>query len=143
MFTSLTLPEKTAWIMGLTLALAGWLYAAPIAASLSSGAALPTPGRSAVGFVVFVVVLSIIGHIIIAVTDVKTSEQPRDERDKAIAHWAGHWSGITFGVIVIAILMAYLLVRNGDLLFHAIFLGLVVSQICEYLLVVIAYRRGG
>lgn len=142
MLKSMTLPEKTAWIMCLALAVAGWLYIAPIITSIMDGLAAPVPGRSAIGFVVLIVIIAIIGHIIVAVTDPETANQRMDERDWSVAHRAGHWSGVVFGVLTITALLAYLVLRDGDLLFHMIFASMILSQMFEYGLVILSYRRG-
>lgn len=142
MFAAASLYERSTWIMSLILLGAGYLYAAPVIEALIYGVVIPEPGRSAVMFVVLVVVLSVISHILLAIADPDTADQPMDERDRLAAIRSGHRTAIVFGILVIKSLLAYLLVRSGDLLFHMIFLSMVVSQLLEYGLTILAYRRG-
>jgi hypothetical protein len=137
----MTFNEKSAWSMILILFLVGAIYVRSIAeAFFQMGEILP-PGRMAIIAVVAIIALSILFHIIVAISNPSDANEALDERDKIAMQFAGYWSGIALGVCVVGSLLAYLLLRSGDLLFHFVFLSLVLASLFEYGLLIFAYRR--
>lgn len=135
--------EKTAWVMTLILTGAGVYYFQKVA-SLSGalGETAPPVMAFLIGYVVLVVLASIAGNIALAIMSPKEAEAPADEREKVILDKAGHWSGYIMAVGVISALLNYAVFQDGHMLFHAAFGSLMASQIAEYLIQIVLYRRG-
>ena len=135
--------EKTAWAMGTVLLLAGlWYFQRVIGLSESLGHVAPPSIRFVIGYVVLVVIASIIVNVVIASAAGKEAEAPADERERAIIHKAGHWSGILLAVGAVAGLWHFGWLNDGNLLFHIVFGSLMLSQIAEYGIQIFLFRRG-
>lgn len=133
--------EKSAWAMLVALGLAAVVYVGPLlAAFLSAGQVVP-PAPVAILFVIVLIVLSILTHILVALSNPSEATETRDERDRSAILFAGHWSGIVLGFGVIMSLLSYLGLRSGDILFHGVFVSLILASLIEYALKIIAYRR--
>ncbi|MEM9600962.1 MAG: hypothetical protein AAF926_08060 [Pseudomonadota bacterium] len=132
---------KSAWAMIVALSIAGLFYVVPVLLVLFGAGGVLPPGPLAIGFVVILIVISIIAHVIIALSNVSEATETRDERDRAFLHFAGHWSGIALAIGVIASLLTYLLLAQGDMLFHMILTSLILASLVEYVLIIIAYRQ--
>ncbi len=135
--------EKTAWGMGLVLILAGiWYFLRVVGLSETSGeTAAPNIGF-VIGYVVLVVLASILVNIVIASASGKDAEAPADERERAILDKAGHWSGYVLAVGAVVGLLHFSWQNDGNLLFHIIFGALMASQIAEYAFQIFLFRRG-
>ena len=93
-------------------------------------------------YIVVIVVLSILGHILIAVSKPSEADDTMDERDKLVAARAGNIAGVVLGVGLISALGIYLFTYDGNQLFHAAFGALMISQIAEYAARIVYYRAG-
>lgn len=135
--------EKTAWAMGLILT-AGMIYYFNKVAAMSSGidGVAPPVLPVVIAYVVVIVVLSVIGHILIAISKPSEADGAMDERDKLVAARAGNIAGVILGVGVIGALGGYLFTYDGNQLFHAAFGALMISQIAEYGARIVYYRGG-
>ena len=133
--------EKSAYVMVIALLLGGGLYFYEV---LSQSMGLETwvspvlPGLIQLTFTL--VIISIIGHIIIAAMSPKEAEAKLDEREKQIFNRAGSFSGGFLGFVVILSLGCYLISEDGVLLFYTVFAGLIVSQLTEYMTRIFLYR---
>ncbi|MEL6870972.1 MAG: hypothetical protein AAFO81_14320 [Pseudomonadota bacterium] len=133
--------EKSAWVMIVVLLFASALYASAVnSLSGSIGQLAPPLLPGLVAYTVVIVVLSIIGHIAIALLKPSEASDVVDERDRIVLDRAGHWSGIVLGVGVITGLGFYLFGYNGDLLFYTVFGSLVLAQMAEYAFQIALYR---
>jgi len=133
--------EKSAWIMIIALALGGLLYFSAILAGSSDAGALVSPRVPLIVlYTVCLTVISVIGHIVIAVLAPKEANAPADERERLIIVRAGHFSSYLLGTGIVLSLVLYLVSGSGDLLFYAVFASLMLGQIAEYVLQVIFYR---
>ncbi len=65
-----------------------------------------------------------------------------DEREQRIVDRAGRWSGFVLGFLVVASLLHYLQHGHAFLLFHTIFLSLILSSVAEQAGQVLLFRRG-
>ena len=135
--------EKSAWIMGLMIAAIGvWYTQTVFQTSLSLGMTAPPN----IGLVAVATAMLIIGatvsHIIIAAFNPGESDGTEDERDKQVLRRAGNISGYVLGFGCFAGLWHYFMQRDGDMLFHIVVVSLILSQLAEYILTVIYYRRG-
>lgn len=135
--------EKSAWAMGLIL-IAGMVFYFNTVAGMSAGldGVAPPVLPVVVVYVIVIVVLSIAGHIMIAISKPSEADDTMDERDKLIAARAGNVSGVVLAVGLLGALGIYLFNYDGNLLFHAAFGSLMLSQITEYAARIIYYRGG-
>ncbi|WP_084418161.1 hypothetical protein [Henriciella litoralis] len=135
--------EKSAWAMALIM-VAGILYYFSVVADMSAGLDQLAPPvlPVVVAYIVVIVVLSIIGHVLIAISKPSEANDMMDERDKLIAARAGNISGVILGIGVIAALGNYLFNYDGNLLFHTAFGALMMSQLAEYAARIVYYRGG-
>ncbi|WP_018149567.1 hypothetical protein [Henriciella marina] len=133
--------EKTAWVMGLIMVV-GMIFYFNTVAAMSAGLEQLAPPvlPLVIIYVIIIVVLSIVGHILIAVSKPSEADDTMDERDKLIAGRAGNIAGVVLGVGLISALGIYLFTYDGNLLFHAAFGALMMSQLAEYAARIVYYR---
>lgn len=93
-----------------------------------------------IGYLVLVCILSIVGHIVIAVTS-KDANAKRDERESTIFDKAENYASRMFIVGVIVSLLGYLIFTNGALLFYLVLGSLMLSQLFEYIFQVYMLRN--
>jgi len=96
-----------------------------------------------IGAVVTLVILEIIVHIGLALSNVKTADEPTDERDKLINRQAGNISGWVLGICVFMI-SAHAMLKDvpSVLTANLLLLSLVLSQCADYAMALFYYRRG-
>ena len=131
--------EKSAWIMGLLLSLTGLWYINEVWSR--SEALGETIGPNIVLIAVATTMLifgAIISHIIIA--DEASGDE--DERDKQVLRRAGNIAGYVLGFGIFAGLWHYYFLADGNMLFHIAVASLIASQVAEYALTILFYRRG-
>lgn len=96
-----------------------------------------------IGAIISVVVLQIVLHSVIAIFAVKDAQSSRDERDRLFAMKSGNISGLVLGISVMMISLVTLAHEFNSLWVANILLFAVfVSQIVDYVLQIIYYRRG-
>ena len=135
--------EKTAWVMGIILAVAGVYYFNMVArASSALGEVSPPVIGFVIAYVVLVVIASIIAMSVLGIANHQEANAPADEREKRALDKAGHWSGYVMGFGVLSGLLHYSVNQDGNMLFHIAFASLMLSQIAEYGLQIWFYRRG-
>lgn len=135
--------EKSAWAMALIL-IGGALFYFDKVVSLSraTGETAPPIIGFIIAYVVLIVIASIIIMSVLAVSAGKEANAPADEREKIISDKAGNWSGYVLTLPALGALWHYSVSMDGNLLFHLIFLSLMLSQISEYVFQIFLYRRG-
>ncbi len=89
-----------------------------------------------------VVISSVIVMTVLAGSAAREANAPADEREKIIADKAGNWSGYVLALPALGALWHYSVSMDGNMLFHLIFLSLMLSQISEYVFQIFLYRRG-
>ncbi|WP_321490892.1 hypothetical protein [uncultured Hyphomonas sp.] len=135
--------EKTAWGMGAVLIAAGlWYFQQVFGLTETLGETAAPNIRFVIGYIVLVVLASIIVNVIIASSAGKEAEVPADERERAILDKAGRWSGYVLAVGAVAGLWHFGWLNDGNLLFHIVFGALMASQISEYAFQIFLFRRG-
>ena len=135
--------EKSAWAMALILFFAGaYYFNKVIAISNAMGQTAPPLIGLVIFYVIAVVIASAIIMAIVAGTAGDEANAPADERDRLVIDKAGHWSGYVLGAGVVAGLFNYSFTHDGNLLFHIAFASLMLSQIAEYVMQIVLYRRG-
>ena len=132
--------EISAWIMVLALLLGGAFY---VEAVMGLSAALGELAPPVLPLVVVytLVAVAIVGHVVAAVIAWRDAGAPADERDREIEKRASHLSSYVLGAGVVLALGVYLLNQQGDLLFYLVFASLMLSNLAEYALQIVFYRR--
>jgi hypothetical protein len=135
--------EKSAWAMALIL-IGGAIFYFDKVVSLSraTGETAPPIIGFVIAYVILIVIASIIIMSVLAVSAGKEADAPADEREKIIADRAGNWSGYVLVIPALGALWHYTVHGDGNMLFHLVFLGLMLSQISEYMFQIFLYRRG-
>lgn len=135
--------EKSAWAMALIL-IGGAIFYFDKVARLSQalGQTAPPIVGLVVAYVVVIVIASIIIMSVLAISAGKEADAPADEREKIIADKAGNWAGYVIAVPALGGLWHYAVNMDGNMLFHLIFLSLMLGQIAEYVFQIVLYRRG-
>lgn len=132
--------EKSAWAMALVMTTAG-LYYYHVVASASGALGQTAPPAVIIGYVMFVVIASIVVQTMLALSSGKDADAPADERERRVAHGAGHWSGVVLAIGVVLSLGHYLVRADGNMLFHLVVASLIASQIDEYAFQILLLRR--
>lgn len=135
--------EKSAWVMCIALIISGSFYAWSVLALANVLQIIPPPnaGGIAIG-VIIIVAIAIFGHAVAALGNPTDANAPEDERDRLVVWRAGNLSGMLLGVVCMLSLFAFAVLGSGNLLFHMIVAGVVISQFAEYALTILYYRRG-
>ena len=135
--------EKSAWVMALALLLGGVFYFGVVVSSSPGLDQLAAPVLPLlVSLTVGLVVLSIVGHVLIAVMAPRDGKQPPDERERKIFHRAGYLAWYASVIGVISSLGLYLFTYDGNLLFYCVFASLLIGQLLEYGVQITLYRTG-
>lgn len=143
-FANMSFREKSAWGMLLVLGAGALFYFNKVAAlSEALGKTAPPIISFVIAYVVFIVIASVIVMSALAGSAGKEADAPADEREKIIADKAGNWSGYVLAVPALGALLHYSVHLDGNMLFHLVFLSLMLSQISEYAFQIFLYRRGG
>lgn len=142
-YRNISFREKSAWAMAIILIAAGVFYFNKVVRiSQALGETAPPMIGLMIGYVVMVVIASIILMSVLGVVSAKEADAPADEREKIIADRAGNWSGYVLAVPVFGAMLHYYVTLDGNRLFHMVFLSFMLSQIAEYIFQIILYRRG-
>lgn len=142
-FSNMTFQEKSAWVMCLALGISGAFYGLMVSGAAQALQAPPPP--NAVGMsiaVIIIVAIAIFGHAVAALGNPADANAPEDERDRLVVWRAGNLSGLLLGVFCFTSIIAYAVLQSGNIMFHTIVAGLVISQLAEYALTIWYYRRG-
>jgi hypothetical protein len=142
-FRNIPFREKTAWAMAAILTGGAAFYLnMVISASRALGQTAPPIIGFVIAYVVVIVIASVILMSVLAATSPREANAPADERERVIADKAGNWSGYVMVVPALGALWHYAVNGDGNMLFHLVFLSLMLGQIAEYALQIILYRRG-
>lgn len=135
--------EKTAWAMA-TILIAGaiFYFDKVVRISHAIGQTAPPLIGLVIAYVILVVIASVVVMSALALSAAREADAPADEREKIIADKAGNWSGYVLAVPALGALWHYSVHMDGNMLFHLIFLSLMLSQISEYVFQIFFYRRG-
>lgn len=142
-FRNMPFREKTAWAMALILTTGGALYLYWVASlTLEIGQTAPPVIPLVIAYVVIIVIASTVIMSALAIAAPREADAPADEREKLITDKAGNWSGYVMAVPVLGALWHYSVNQDGNMLFHLVFLSLMLSQIAEYTFQIVLFRRG-
>lgn len=135
--------EKTAWAMALILIGGGAFYLnMVIATSRALGQTAPPLIGFVIAYIVVIVIASVVLMSALAVTSPREAEAPADERERIIADRAGNWAGYVMVVPALGALWHFAVNQDGNMLFHLVFLSLMLGQIAEYIFQIVLYRQG-
>ena len=141
---NMTFHERSAWIMTILLVLiGGWYLNGVWQMSLAMGETAPPLMPFIAVATVFLVIGAIISHTIAALIDPESANEGEDERDKQVMQKSGNLAGYVLGFGCFAGLWHFVWLSDGNMLFHIIVASLIASQIAEYVLTILYYRRGG
>jgi hypothetical protein len=142
-FRNMPFREKTAWAMAAILAAGAAVYFnMVVSATRALGQTAPPIIGFVIGYVVLVIIASSVVMAVLAVATPREADAPADERERVIADKAGNWSGYVMVVPALGALWHYAANGDGNMLFHLVFLSLMLGQIAEYVFQIILYRRG-
>jgi len=141
---NLSFREKSYWASLLIMSLVWINYFLRIRPALLDGSITRADSASLfAGALVTLIVLEIVVHIVLAVADSKTANQPKDERDRTIGHKAGNLAGWVLGICIVMIgAFAMFQDVSSVLIANLLLLALVFSQCADYALSLFYYRRG-
>lgn len=135
--------EKTAWVMAAVMTGAAAFYFNMVAgASQALGQTAPPIIGFVIAYVVVVAIVSAIAMGALALTSPREADTPADEREKIITDRAAHWAGYVLVMPMLGALWHYSVSLDGHMLFHHIFLSLMLGQISEYIFQIYLFRRG-
>lgn len=135
--------EKSAWAMALiTAAGAVFYFQDVVSVSRTMGETAPPDFGFVIAYVIFVAIASAIIVGTLASLAGKEAGAPADEREQVISNKAGNWAGYVLAAPAVGALFHYMVNEDGNMLFHLVFLGLMLSQIAEYVFQIFLYRRG-
>lgn len=132
--------EKSAWVMATLMLVTGVVYIMMVR-NASQALGTTAPAAVAIGFVMLVVIGSIIVHVLLAISSPKEAVAPADERERLVTQRAGHLSGFVLAAGAVSALGHFLVHGDGNMLFHLVMGSLIVSQIAEYALQILLTRR--
>jgi len=111
-------------------------------ASKALGQTAPPVAGFVIAYVVVIAIASAVLMSVLAVSSPREADAPADERERIIADKAGNWAGFVIALPALGALWHYAVNGDGNLLFHLVFLSLMLGQIAEYVFQIILYRRG-
>ena len=133
--------EKSAWVMAALMFAAGLYYLNVVVAWSRSLGEVAPPTPVLVGYVVLVVIGSVVAQATLGISSPREATAPADERERPLLDRAGNLSGLVLGFGAITSLLHFLAHENAYLLFHSIMGSLILSQIAEYVLQIVLLRR--
>jgi hypothetical protein len=132
--------EKSAWVMGAVMALAGLYYLNLVVSGSRSAGGIAPPTGTLIAYVLAVVIASIVAQVTLAVSSPKEANAPADERERPALDRAGNLAGIILSSGIVISLLYFLYRGDGYLLFHMIMGSLIVAQIGDYALQILLLR---
>lgn len=134
--------EKTAWVMAAILAAGTAIYLnMVISASRALGQTAPPVVGFVIAYFVVIVIASVLFMSALAAASPREANTPADEREKIIGDKAGNWSGYVMVVPALGALWHYAVSTDGNMLFHLVFLSLMLGQISDYVFQIVLYRQ--
>jgi uncharacterized membrane protein HdeD (DUF308 family) len=133
--------EISAWLMGLLMVASGIYYLSTyISATNALGGNVP-PLTVFVPYTIYIVTGSIFVQTLLAILAPKGASARVDERERPILDRAGNWSGLVQAALTVTALLYFIHYGDGQMLFHMIVGGLIISQIIEYGLQILMLRQ--
>jgi hypothetical protein len=141
-FNDLSFREKSASLMLLLWLAATAFYIWEMQPWTWSMHFVHTPLKPIVVATFAIIIGSIIVQATLGIRSPKEAQAPADERERRILDRAAAWSGWILGFLAITSMLHYLQHKHGDLLFHTLFLSLLIAEIAEQAIRILLFRRG-
>lgn len=134
--------EKSAWIMVAALLVSGALYGqAVLSLSVDLGGLVPPNLPLVVTYTIVLVGIAVAGHVVAGIFSYREADGGMDERERRIVERAAHLSSYVLGAGVVLALGLYLFRQQGHLLFYLVFASLMLSNLAEYAVQILLFRR--
>ncbi|WP_417664278.1 hypothetical protein [Pseudidiomarina donghaiensis] len=134
--------EKSAWLMLIATMLVGLYMTYAVVQTYMELQQVPAVLPVFIKLTVTLIILSVIGQIVLAIANRKQAEQKADEREKVFIRRGQAVAGGVLAFGVVASLIHFLFLSDGNLLFYSCLLSLVVAQVVEYAVQIVSFRRG-
>lgn len=132
--------EYAIWLVRLVLLVATYLLISQTAA----GSTYANPlAAASLNSLVLIMILFVISYVLIVVFSLNDAEKVRDQSKQPCVLFSMNFSGYFLAYAVVTGLGYYLYSGDGVALFTICFIGLVMSQACEYVPIIFTVRRGG
>lgn len=133
--------EKSSWLMGaLMIAMAVWYFGRVGSQAWQPGAALPV--GALIAYLFLTITGSIIAQVALAISNRSEAGNPADERERAATAHAVAWAGHVLTVVLVSALLWFMAHRDGVVLFHSLFAGLLGAQMVVHWGTAWLLRRG-
>ena len=134
--------EKSAWLMLIATLVVGLYMTYAVVQTYMELQQVPAVLPVFIKLTVTLIILSVIGQIALAIANRKQAEQKADEREKVFIRRGQAVAGGVLAFGVVASLIHFLFLSDGNLLFYSCLLSLVVAQVVEYAVQIVSFRRG-
>ena len=134
--------EKSAWLMLTTTLVVGLYMTYAIVQTYMELQQVPALLPVFIKLTVTLIIPSVVGQIVLAIVNHKQAEQTADERERVFISRGQATAGGVLAVGVVASLLHFLVLNDGNLLFYSCLMSLVVAQITEYAVQIASFRRG-
>ncbi|KTG28791.1 hypothetical protein AWR38_11820 [Idiomarina sp. WRN-38] len=134
--------EKSAWLMLIATLVVGFYMTYSVVQTYMELQQVPAVLPVFIKLTVTLIIFSVIGQVVLAIANRKQSEQKADEREKVFIRRGQAAAGGVLAVGVVASLLHFLVLNDGNLLFYSCLLSLVVAQVVEYAVQITSFRRG-
>jgi hypothetical protein len=125
--SGMSVREKSAWALGaVVIAMAGWYFSTVGAQAWQAGAALPL--GTLIAYLFLTITASIVVQVALAIANRGEVQNAADEREQAASARAVSWAGHVLTLVMVSGLMWFTAHRDGVVLFHTMFAGLLASQ---------------
>jgi uncharacterized membrane protein YidH (DUF202 family) len=134
--------EKSAWVMVAALLVSGALYGqAVLSLSADLEGLVPPNLPLMVTYTIVLVGIAVVGHVVAGISSYREADGAMDEREHRIVERASHLSSYVLGAGVVLALGLYLFTQQGHLLFYLVFASLMLSNLAEYAVQILLFRR--
>ncbi len=141
-FSDASFREKSASLMLLLWLLVTGLYLVQMEPWAWSLHRIDVSMKPVVVATLWIIIGSIIVQTALALRSPGEAQAPADERERRIIDRSAAWGGRVLGFLAVTSILHYLQHRHGDLLFHTLFLSLLLAEIAEQAIRIALFRRG-
>lgn len=134
--------EKSAWLMLIATLVVGLYMTYAVLQTYMELQQVPAVLPVFIKLTVTLIILSVVGQIVLAIANHQQAEQKADERERVFIRRGQATAGGVLAVGVVASLLHFLVLNDGNLLFYSCLMSLVVAQITEYAVQIASFRRG-
>jgi hypothetical protein len=141
-FSDASFREKSAALMLLLWLLVTGVYLVQMEPWTWSLHSINAPMKPVVVATLGMIIGSIIIQATLGIRSPKEAQAPADERERRILDRSAAWGGWILGFLAITSMLHYLQHQHGNLLFHTLFLSLLLAEIAEQAIRIVLFRRG-